>query len=332
MRVLLIGSKRLNNLEEFASNAFERLGHQVRFLGYSEFLTVRPSVWALGATRLFGPLFNFGAALVLRRFQSAILDAASQSDPDLILVFKGEGVAPSTVSRLRRRSSSPVALWYPDDPRFFSTFVRWIAPGYDLVFTYLTRGLERYRSLGLPRVYCVPFGCDPSIHNIRSETPDGSKGPDVVFVGTYTRRRARMIHALQRAGFRPDIYGRYWNHKTSDKQPPVYGEAMARLYSNAKITLNFHTVPGWGPNMRVFEATGSGAFLLTDDCDDIGRYYLRGKELEVFHDMKDLCAKVRYFVAHDEDRGEIARAGYQRTQREHTYDARMKAILSHLDS
>jgi spore maturation protein CgeB len=332
VRVLLIGSHRSNNLEDFASNAFERLGHQVRFLGHSEYLPMRPDVWASATTRLSGPFFNFGTKMVLRRFQSVVLEVVHQVDPDLIVVFKGEGIAPSTIARLRSRTSCPVALWYPDDPRFFNTFSRWIAPSYDFVFTYLTRGVELYRSLGLTRVYCVPFGCDPMIHRALPKGAVDSEGPEIVFVGTYTPRRAGMIRCLQRVGYRPSVFGPHWNRMTSGGREAVFGKSMARLYSSAKVTLNFHMVPGWGPNMRVFEATASGAFLLTDDCEDLGRYYLRGKELEVFRDSKELCEKVRYFVTHDEDREEIARAGCERTQREHTYDARMKAILACIGS
>lgn len=331
MRILLVGESRLNNLEAFVSNAFERQGHHVEFLGYSTFLPASSKSWAMASTRFFGPTFDLWSSLVLRRFQLAVVEAASRFDPDLTLVFKGNEIAPSVVSRLRSHSSAPVALWFPDDPRFFATFLRWVAPAYDNVFTYTMRGLARYRSLGIPRVFCVPFGCDPSVHRILYSVPQHRADSDILFVGTYTPRRARFLRELERAGFRPEVYGPYWTRFNSkpNYHPPIYGDDLARLCFASKITLNFHTVSGWGPNMRVFESTACGGFLLTDDCDEIGRYYIRGRELEVFRNSKELCAKIRYFLNNETQRDEIAKSGYRRAHNDHTYDIRVQSIVKY---
>ncbi len=44
-------------------------------------------------------------------------------------------------------------------------------------------------------------------------------------------------------------------------------------------------------NMRLFEATGSGVFLLTEYHDNLREYFEPGKEVETFGDRRELVEK-----------------------------------------
>jgi spore maturation protein CgeB len=48
----------------------------------------------------------------------------------------------------------------------------------------------------------------------------------------------------------------------------------------------------------------------------------------VFKNRSDLVEQCRYFLNHPELRDRMARAGYERTLREHTYEQRFRAIFS----
>lgn len=50
-------------------------------------------------------------------------------------------------------------------------------------------------------------------------------------------------------------------------------------------------------NMRIFEVTGCGAFLLTEHYDNLADYFEIGKEIETFRDARELLEKVRYYLA-----------------------------------
>jgi len=78
---------------------------------------------------------------------------------------------------------------------------------------------------------------------------------------------------------------------------------------------------------RNFEIPGSGGFLLTGRADDLECYYEIGKEIVCFDGVDDLIGKLRHYLAHEEERAAIARAGYERTLREHTYTHRFRDIL-----
>jgi spore maturation protein CgeB len=79
---------------------------------------------------------------------------------------------------------------------------------------------------------------------------------------------------------------------------------------------------------RNFEIPGCGGFLLTGGADNLEEYYQDGREVVIFHDDDELIDKIRYYLAHDEERSAIAQAGYERTLREHTYVHRFREIFT----
>ncbi|MDE1971514.1 MAG: glycosyltransferase family 1 protein, partial [Patescibacteria group bacterium] len=44
-------------------------------------------------------------------------------------------------------------------------------------------------------------------------------------------------------------------------------------------------------------------------------------------DVPDLIEKARYYLTHESERARIARAGYERTLREHTYEKRFQELF-----
>jgi len=81
---------------------------------------------------------------------------------------------------------------------------------------------------------------------------------------------------------------------------------------------------------RNFEIPGCGGFQLTGEAEDLGSYYEIGSEIVTFTDAADLIEKARYYLEHEEERAAIARAGYERTLREHTYEKRFTQIFERM--
>ncbi|GEM_PF-1227785 len=65
-------------------------------------------------------------------------------------------------------------------------------------------------------------------------------------------------------------------------------------------------------NMRIFEATGCGAFLLAEHHENLQDYFEIGREIETFRNEQELIEKIRYYLAHPKEREAIARRGQQR--------------------
>ena len=79
-------------------------------------------------------------------------------------------------------------------------------------------------------------------------------------------------------------------------------------------------------NMRIFEATGCGAFLLTEYFDNLNSLFEVGKEIETFKNEKELIEKIEYYLDHEDERAAIAKRGQQRCLRDYSMNARTKAF------
>ncbi len=150
--------------------------------------------------------------------------------------------------------------------------------------------------------------CEPTVHK---PLPGVSKDIDVLFVGSMTARRQQLLSKL----------GREFNTMTV----AAFGSQMVQLFNQAKIVLNIHADDFLTTESRVFEALGCGAFLLTEKLAADSPF--SAGELVQFDSHTDLAEKIRYYLAHDEQREEIARCGRAAVLDGHTYAHRAQKIM-----
>jgi hypothetical protein len=77
-------------------------------------------------------------------------------------------------------------------------------------------------------------------------------------------------------------------------------------------------------NMRIFEATGLGRFLLTEYHDNLPDLFDIGREIEVYHDEVELLDKIRHYLKHTDEREAIAERGRLRCHRDHDIRSRCR--------
>lgn len=111
-------------------------------------------------------------------------------------------------------------------------------------------------------------------------------------------------------------------------KPPVFGYDMYKLFSKARIVFNIH---GDGArkcagNIRLFEATGVGACLITDWKENINDLFEPEKEIVTYSCVEECIDKVKWLLNNSSKREEIAKAGQKRTLTEHTLENRVKVI------
>ena len=115
---------------------------------------------------------------------------------------------------------------------------------------------------------------------------------------------------------------------------PLYGIQMYSLFSRSKIVLNIHVgVAGdYAGNMRMFEVTGVGSCLLTDNKKNIDDLFIPGQEIVVYDNPEDCVKKVKWLIEHEAERKEIARSGHERTLKMHTVENRCRTIMDIIES
>jgi hypothetical protein len=160
---------------------------------------------------------------------------------------------------------------------------------------------------------------------------------DVIFCGSVTRHhrtRITLLEAIFRASrgfdggkefdFRlhmPDASALPFDVQAINRAS-LWGHTMLRAFGRARIVINidvdaFSAQP---PNMRLIEATGAGAFLLTPHHPELDRFFTPGAEIETFRDQAELIAKIRHYLADDASRRTIAARGQERCLRAHRLD------------
>jgi len=106
---------------------------------------------------------------------------------------------------------------------------------------------------------------------------------------------------------------------------------MYQILRRSKITINCHIdVAGkLAGNMRMFEATGVGTLLLTDNKENLSDIFVPGKEVVAYSTVDEAVEKINYYLTHEKERIEIANAGQQRTLTDYNYQKTVKKMLEY---
>jgi spore maturation protein CgeB len=209
--------------------------------------------------------------------------------------------------------------------------------GYDLILTSFPHFVSMIRASGVASEY-FKLGFDPRVADAFGDVP---RDIDVSFVGAIGRSHKNAVPLLERLCRETPI--RIYGYGAEDlpKDSPileryekeVWGLEMYRILARSKITLNRHisVAENYANNMRLYEATGMGALLLTDQKDNLKEIFEPSREVETYADPKEAVAKALALLRDPDRLAQVAAAGTARTLREHTYQARMKELLEILN-
>jgi len=183
---------------------------------------------------------------------------------------------------------------------------------FDHVFVNQLDAVEMFNKDGVKAKW-LPHAVEPRAY---PNEPVAIKKYDVGFVGYVTfEKRADMLDRLFREF--PNFY---------------YGQALfedcAEIYRKSRIV--FNTAATDDANMRLFEATATGSFLLTEDIPSIGKLFDVGKHLVTYKDMDDAVEKARYYLEHEDEREAIAEAGMIHTLKNHTFEHRINEMFKEI--
>jgi spore maturation protein CgeB len=106
-------------------------------------------------------------------------------------------------------------------------------------------------------------------------------------------------------------------------------ETMAQSY----ITVNYNVdvEPDYIGNMRIYEATGCGALLLTNDGLNMPELF-EDDEVLKYNTLEEAVELIDYYLEHREEGEMIAANGQKRTLTDHTYEQRMATTAGILEA
>jgi len=113
----------------------------------------------------------------------------------------------------------------------------------------------------------------------------------------------------------------------------AWGKEMFQRLASSKITVNRHidVAENYANNMRLFEATGCGALLITDYKENLNDLFEIGSEVVAYRSPEECAALIKYYLDNPDEAETIARAGQARTLRDHSYSKRMEQTAEILE-
>lgn len=205
---------------------------------------------------------------------------------------------------------------------------------YDLMMSQLATIVNFFRDSGV-RAEITHLAFEPAILNALPTSP--AQAIDVSFVGTVSPDHRQRIALLEAVAERYDLklFGNPPQALAAASplhrcfQGEVWGADMYQALRRSKVTLNSHIDMAGreAGNMRLFEATGVGAFLLTDFKDNLHTLFAPDREVAVWRSVGDCLTRIDRALGDDAGRETIARAGQARTIAQHTYRHRAAEIL-----
>jgi spore maturation protein CgeB len=257
-----------------------------------------------------------------------LLAQAEELSPDVVYVQDVGALRADLLRKLRERSRLLVGQIASEAPPPAQ-----LGP-FQLLLTSFPHYVPRFRERGIPSEY-LRLAFDPRI--LEHVGDDGAVN-DVVFVGALGRaQHSRGNELLGRAA--EEIPIEFWGYNLGGwaadaairrrYRGEAWGLDMYRVLARSKIALNRHidVADSYANNMRLYEATGVGTLLVTDAKRNLADLFEPGEEVVTYTSEDELVEKIRHYLADEGERARIARAGQERTLRDHTYEHRMRELV-----
>ena len=215
----------------------------------------------------------------------------------------------------------------PRDPS-----VNW--PAYDLVISSLPNFVAAFCSEGVAAEY-MPLAFEPSVLQGLGAV---ARDVPLSFVGSLSPAHGERLRFLETVAAQSGVA--IWGDGAERLAPDsallarhhgaVWGTEMFRVLARSQLTLNKHIdiSESYANNMRLFEATGTGACLVTDWKENLHELFEPGKEVLTYRSSEECLDLIRYYTAHPVEREAIAQAGQARCLRDHNYERRMAELVA----
>lgn len=317
---VLIVAAAISSIKTPLTESFRRFGYEVYEFDFRKSSLLEKLIFA--PSLLYPRLWSLGNYFLNQR----LLRYVKKTNPNIVFVSKGETITSDTVKKINKYSTS--INWFTDlfesVPRIVGTL-----PSYNFVFTVDDFDTQKYKNK--MNIFYIPFASNLLVKNIDFK----KRKYDVVFIGTWTRQREVLLSTLTNLNIY--IWGdiRWQESKLREKYQGRWLTAseLLKVFANAKIAINERQNKNKKytmPNYRLFEATASGALVLTDYLKDLDQLFvLEGnkKEMVMYKNKDNLERNINFFLENESERIKIAKRGYKRSIKDHSYDERLKDIL-----
>ena len=302
MKLLLLGAFGPGALENYYLRGFRLLG-----INCDVFDITDHYYQAIGKSFVNKVINKLQPNFFFNEINSGLLNWIKGRGYDVIIVFKGHTLYPSTLAALKEFAPK-ICCYNPDHPFIY------YAPGsgnknvldsigaYDLYITYSINIAKAVKEKFLVSTAVIPFGFDDDAQ-VGASPPIGIAG-NFLFAGAYDSERSKLLEALQINNL--VIYGdEKWGYRTKRwsrtrncyAQKPLYGQSYIDAIAAATGVFNFlrtQNIRENSHNMRTFEVPGYGGLMISERTNEQESFFEDNKEAIYFDSIAELNDKLRY--------------------------------------
>lgn len=205
---------------------------------------------------------------------------------------------------------------------------------FDVLFTSFPFYVKKFKEVGVRGIF-NPLGFEPAVLDMLPK--DLPRIHDVTFVGgtgnpSHWKRGMETLHAVAEAipTFKWWGYGQDLLPDGPLKQKymgQAWGLDMFRILLQSKVCLNRHgeVTEGYANNMRMFEASGAGCLLLTEEAPNLKDFFAYYEAIS-YDSPRDTVQQIQHYLKYEDERQRIAANGQRKTLSQHTYQSRMRTV------
>lgn len=332
MKILIAGNFSSPIHEQAFLDAFLSLGVDASKFSYSDYFlgyqnkkpkgiidTIKSLYYKTQNKFIFGP--------IIWEINKDLISAADKNQPDLIFIYRGTCIYSETIKTLKKKGS--IVFGYNNDDPFgedhpsylWRLFLQAI-PFYDHIFVYRRKNIEDYKKMGFDKTSMLRsyYLKDKNYH--MGAIPSPEYKCDVVFVGHFEGDgRDEYIKKIIDSGINFRLYGPEWHRskyydyiksKAGDGGF-LNGKKYNLALNSSKIALVFLSkLNNDTYTRRCFEIPAAGTFMLAQYSEDLASMFIPGIEADYFNNIEESIDKIKYYLAHDEERKRIAANGRSR--------------------
>jgi spore maturation protein CgeB len=336
--ILFVGDMNERAHSRSRADSLAGLGHKVVKINTVSYKNHWSNPSFIRMSLIFRIFHKIGLPLDIENVNSKMLNIVSSS-LDLIVLESAIMVTPETIKKIRR-DFSEIKIYYMtnDNPLLSHCLSHYVSRFFSLIDgIVMIRGYNKLKikERGVRNVIEIDRAFDPNIHK-RIESNNCELSKDVLFIGSYEKERANVIHFLAENGVLITIYGSGWEafpiHKNiNNANRPTFGSEYPEEVAKSKIILSFFRKISKDVNTsRIFEIPVMGGFLLSEYSDFAARYLEEGKEVEFFRNKKECLEKIQYYLNHFEQSQIIRNNGYEKCIGNHSHKARMQYVINQI--
>ncbi len=275
--------------------------------------------------------------------QSEIIKTAKSTNPDLIFfILQSDQVEIETLQLLQDQNFFTTGF-FGDDQWRFEDFTSKFACLFSACITTDKFSCDKYRSIGQKNIIRSQWASLTS--SVEYENVEYKY--DVSFVGGEGAFRKWFVQELGSRGISIHCFGDRWENGR------VTYEEMEDVFSTSKINLNISNSVQFDARFllsnprniinairskkhvsqtkaRIFEIPAQGGFEITEYVPCLEDYFDIGKEIICYKDVDEAEQLIKYYLAHENERETIKRAGVKKARAQHTFADRIEFFMKEI--